>query len=123
MSGLNNTAKSKNFIKNFAKNAFGGWGGSLKRAPFTSTLMGAPTASISTLLHSGPAYGALDDPAGMNYQGSYADQIRDNIDFSVPSPSLIQDRDPVVFDDVMTEKIQNFKPTPRGPGPWNDFKG
>jgi len=33
------------------------------------------------------------------------------------------DRDPVVFDDVMTEKIQNFKPTPRGPGPWNEFKG
>ena len=34
-----------------------------------------------------------------------------------------RDSDPVVFDDVMTEKIQNFKPTPRGPGPWNEFKG
>ena len=33
------------------------------------------------------------------------------------------DRDPVVFDDVMTEKIQNFRPTPRGPGPWNEFEG
>ena len=28
MSGLGNTDKSKNFIKNFAKNTFGGWGGS-----------------------------------------------------------------------------------------------
>ena len=34
-----------------------------------------------------------------------------------------RDSDPVVFDDVMTEKIQNFRPTPRGPGPWNEFKG
>ena len=33
------------------------------------------------------------------------------------------DRDPVIFDDVMQEKIQNFKPTPRGPGPWNEFRG
>ena len=34
-----------------------------------------------------------------------------------------RDSDPVIFDDVMTEKIQNFKPTPRGPGPWNEFEG
>ena len=33
------------------------------------------------------------------------------------------DRDPVIYDDYMSEKIQNFKPTPRGPGPWNEFEG
>jgi len=33
------------------------------------------------------------------------------------------DSDPVIFDDYMQEKIQNFKPTPRGPGPWNEFEG
>ena len=33
------------------------------------------------------------------------------------------DSDPVIFDDYMQEKIQNFKPTPKGPGPWNEFEG
>ena len=33
------------------------------------------------------------------------------------------DSDPVIYDDYMQEKIQNFKPTPRGPGPWNEFEG
>tara|TARA_R110002020_G_scaffold1540_1_gene6933 strand:- start:293 stop:1213 length:921 start_codon:yes stop_codon:yes gene_type:complete len=54
------------------------------------------------------------NPWGMNFSAEAAE------------PSNISDswdRDPVVFDDVMTEKIQNFKPTPRGPGPWNEFKG
>jgi len=130
MSGLGNTTKGKNFLTTFLKNQVGGWGGSLKRAPFTSTLMGAPTAFFSTLLHSGPAYGTLNDKAGMNYQGSYADRIRDNIDFSAPSPSLIQNSDPVVFDSYMQDKLNNYsppkpkpKPKPKGPGPWNEFEG
>jgi hypothetical protein len=96
-----------------------GTGGALWRAPFSA----AAGAGIGTLLHSGPAYGALDDEAGMNYQGSYADRIRDNIDFSSPSPSLIQDRDPAVFDDYVSERIQAPQDERRGPGPWNEFKG
>jgi hypothetical protein len=129
MSGLNNTAKSKNFIKNFAKNMFGGWGSSLKGS-WKGAALGWPAAFFSTLLHSGPAYGTLNDKAGMNYQGSYADRIRDNIDFSAPSPSLIQNSDPVVFDSYMQDKLNNYsppkpkpKPKPKGPGHWNEFEG
>ena len=66
MSGLGNTSKGKNFIKNFAKNTFGGWGGSLKRAPFTSALLGSPTAFLSTLFYS-PPLGAEEE-----YEGVYS---------------------------------------------------
>jgi len=52
-----------------------------------------------------------------------AEQLFGDNDVQAATISDSWDRDPVVFDDVMTEKIQNFKPTPRGPGPWNDFKG
>ena len=80
-------------------------------------------AGIGTLLYSGPL-GAKEEYEGVYAQPpNYADQIRDNIDFSAPSPSLIPDSDPVIYDDYMQEKIQNFRPTPRGPGPWNEFEG
>ena len=61
------------------------------------------------------------NPWGMNFSAEAAE------------PSNISDSwdsDPVVFDDVMTEKIQNFEPRvirsqdkQRGPGPWNEFEG
>ena len=60
------------------------------------------------------------------YHGIYGDSDISNV-FDVEAATISddwgRDSDPVVFDDVMTEKIQNFKPTPRGPGPWNEFKG
>ena len=52
-----------------------------------------------------------------------AEQLFGDNDVQAATISDSWDRDPVVFDDVMTEKIQNFKPTPRGPGPWNEFEG
>ena len=103
------------------KNAL--WSPGTARSLGQGAVTGGIGTFLSTLLHSKPAYGALDDPGGPNYQGSYADQIRDNIDFSARSPSLIPDSDPVIYDDYMQEKIQNFKPTPKGPGPWNEFEG
>jgi len=96
-----------------------GTGGALWRAPLTA----AGGAGIGTLLYSGPL-GAKEEYEGVYAQPpNYADQIRDHIDFSTRSPSLIPDSDPVIYDDFMQEKIQNFKPTPRGPGPWNEFEG
>ena len=123
MSGLNNTAKSKNFIKNFAKNTFGGWGGSLKRAPFTSALLGSPTAFLSTLFYS-PPLGAEEE-----YEGVYAKKPKfeftydPNVNMNNINTGLIQDSDPVVFDPYMQEKLANFEPRPTAPGPRNNYQG
>jgi len=103
---------------NLAKAPWKYWRGPAQLALGTGT-----AAGLGTLLHSGPAYGALDDEAGMNYRGSYADQIRDNIDFPAPSPSLIQDSDPVIFDDYVSERLREPRDERRGPGPWNEFRG
>jgi len=103
---------------NLAKAPWKYWRGPAQLALGTGT-----AAGLGTLLHSGPAYGALDDEAGMNYRGSYADQIRDNIDFPAPSPSLIQDSDPVIFDDYVSERLREPRDEQRGPGPWNEFEG
>jgi hypothetical protein len=103
---------------NLAKAPWKYWRGPAQLALGTGT-----AAGLGTLLHSGPAYGALDDEAGMNYRGSYADQIRDNIDFPAPSPSLIQDSDPVIFDDYVSERLREPRDERRGPGPWNEFEG
>jgi len=59
-----------------------------------------------------------------------AEQLFGDNDVQAATISDSWDRDPVVFDDVMTEKIQNFEPRvirsqdkQRGPGPWNEFEG
>ena len=60
------------------------------------------------------------------YHGIYGDaDISDvfDVEAATISDDWRRDSDPVIFDDVMQEKIQNFKPTPRGPGPWNEFEG
>ena len=118
MSGLNNTAKSKNFIKNFAKNTFGGWGGSLKRAPFTSTLLGAPTAFLSTLLYAPPLNAGEAEMFDNTPKFDFTYNPNANI-----NTGLIQDSDPVVFDSYMQEKLDNFEPRTTAPGPRNNYQG
>jgi len=103
------------------KNAL--WSPGTARSLGQGAITGGIGTFLSTLLHSKPAYGALDDPGGANYQGSYADRIRDNIDFSAPSPSLIQDSDPVIFDEYVSERIREPRDERRVPGPWNEFRG
>tara|TARA_R100001082_G_scaffold2234_1_gene1997 strand:+ start:105 stop:1349 length:1245 start_codon:yes stop_codon:yes gene_type:complete len=124
MSGLGNTTKGKNFLTTFLKNQVGGWGGSLKRAPFTGALLGSPAAFLSTLFYS-PPLGAEEE-----YEGVYATKpkIADTFDFTYNpnaniNTALIQDSDPVIFDSYMQEKLDNFEPRTTAPGPRNNYQG
>ncbi len=116
-------ANAKN-VGNFFKSFFTGLGGrTLPTLAATTAVPAAIAGGLGTLLYAGPAYGTLDDSAGMNYQGSYADQIQDNIDFSSSANTGIQNSDPVVFDSYMQDKITNFEPRPKAPGPRNNYQG
>ena len=109
-------ATSKN-AGNFIKNLFTGLGG--RTIPQLLGTTGL-TAGLGTLFYSGPAYGALDDPGGMNYQDS-----SNNFTYN-PNANIntgIQNSDPVIFDSYMQDKIDNFEPRPKAPGPRNNYQG
>ena len=102
---------------NFIKSLFTGMGGRTFPQLLGTTGL---TAGLGTLFYSGPAYGALDDPGGMNYQDS-----SNNFTYN-PNPNMntgIQNSDPVVFDSYMQDKLDNFEPRPKAPGPRNNYQG
>ena len=107
----------KNLVRNMVWSPGTGWS-LAKGLP-----LGAATAGLTSLLYS-PPLGAKENYEGVYAQTpNYADQIRDNIDFPAPSPSLIQDSDPVIFDDYVSERLREPRDEQRGPGPWNEFRG
>ena len=104
-------AHSKN-TGNFFKNLFTGMGGRTFPQLLGTTGL---TAGLGTLLYSGP----------LN-----ADQIDNNTpqyDFTYnPNPNMntgIQNSDPVIFDSYMQDKLDNFEPRPKAPGPRNNYQG
>ena len=43
-----------------------------------------------------------------------------------PNPNIntgIQNSDPVIFDSYMQDKLDNFEPRPKAPGPRNNYQG
>tara|TARA_R100001082_G_scaffold108325_1_gene83422 strand:- start:13 stop:957 length:945 start_codon:yes stop_codon:yes gene_type:complete len=54
--------------------------------------------------------------------------MSNNTDFSPVSPAYastpnLSDSDPVVFDQYMQDKLANFEPSPKDPGPRNNYQG
>jgi len=108
-------ANAKN-VGNFFKSLFTGLGGrTLPTLAATTAVPAAIAGGLGTLFYSPP----------LN-----ADQIDNNTpqyDFTYnPNPNIntgIQNSDPVVFDSYMQDKIDNFKPRPKAPGPRNNYQG
>lgn len=108
-------AHSKN-TGNFFKSLFTGLGGrTLPTLAATTAIPAAVAGGLGTLLYSGP----------LN-----ADQIDNNTpqyDFTYnPNPNIntgIQNSDPVIFDSYMQDKLDNFEPRPKAPGPRNNYQG
>jgi len=111
-------AHSKN-TGNFFKNLFTGMGG--RTFPQLAATTGA-TAGIGTLLYSGPAGADTDiEP----FEGVYATNNNNNFTYN-PNPNIntgIQNSDPVIFDSYMQDKLDNFEPRPKAPGPRNNYQG
>ena len=111
-------ANSKN-AGNFIKNLFTGMGG--RTFPQLAATTGA-TAGIGTLLYSGPAGADTDiEP----FEGVYATNNNNNFTYN-PNPNIntgIQNSDPVIFDSYMQDKLDNFEPRPKAPGPRNNYQG
>ena len=111
-------ANSKN-AGNFIKNLFTGMGG--RTFPQLLGTTGA-TAGLGTLLYSGPAGADTDiEP----FEGVYATNNNNNFTYN-PNPNIntgIQNSDPVIFDSYMQDKLDNFEPRPKAPGPRNNYQG
>ena len=111
-------ATSKN-AGNFIKNLFTGMGGRTFPQLLGTTGL---TAGLGTLLYSGPAGADTDiEP----FEGVYATKPKFDFTYN-PNPNIntgIQNSDPVVFDSYMQDKITNFEPRPKAPGPRNNYQG
>jgi hypothetical protein len=115
-------AHSKN-AGNFFKSLFTGMGGRTIPTLAATTAAGAGiTAGLGTLLYSGPAGADTDiEP----FEGVYATNNNNNFTYN-PNPNIntgIQNSDPVVFDSYMQDKLDNFEPRPKAPGPRNNYQG
>jgi len=106
-------ATSKN-AGNFIKNLFTGMGG--RTFPQLLGTTGA-TAGLGTLLYSPPLNAGEAEMFNNTPQYDFTYNPNPNINTG------IQDSDPVVFDSYMQDKIDNFEPRPKAPGPRNNYQG
>ena len=108
---------------NLAKAPWKYWRGPAQLALGTGTAAGL--AGLGTLFYSGKT-GAAEDYEGVYApESTYADRIGD-MNFSGQLPDRISDtfdRDPVIFDDYVSERLREPRDERRGPGPWNEFRG
>ena len=104
-------ATSKN-AGNFIKNLFTGIGG--RTIPQLLGTTGL-TAGLGTLLYSGPLNADQIDNNTPQYDFTYNPNANMN--------TGIQNSDPVVFDSYMQDKLDNFEPRPKAPGPRNNYQG
>jgi len=104
---------------NFIKSLFTGMGGRTFPQLLGTTGL---TAGVGTLLYSGPAGADTDiEP----FEGVYATNNNNNFTYN-PNANMntgIQNSDPVVFDSYMQDKLDNFEPRPKAPGPRNNYQG
>ena len=99
-----------------------GWKNALIRSPLQMAGVGAGTAGLGTLFYSKPA-GA--NTAIEPFEGVYAEKPKFDFTYN-PNANMntgIQDRDPVIFDSYMQDKIANFKPRTTAPGPRPNYQG
>lgn len=104
-------ATSKN-AGNFIKNLFTGMGGRTFPQLLGTTGL---TAGLGTLLYSGPLNADQIDNNTPQYDFTYNPNANMN--------TGIQNSDPVVFDSYMQDKLDNFEPRPKAPGPRNNYQG